>query len=88
LIWLSLLVRDGLVMRAVVNGDWHPRPIRSVDWLEAGFTGLPATREACERHINAFLERGDVEFAGVEASHLLKALDLALASLDQAEVTA
>jgi lipoate-protein ligase A len=88
LIWLSLLVRDGLVMRAIVNGDWHPRPIRSVDWLEAGFTGLAATREACERHIKAFLERGDVEFAGVEASHLLKALDLALASLDQAEVTA
>jgi lipoate-protein ligase A len=88
LIWLSLLVREGLVMRAIVNGDWHPRPIRSVDWLEEGFTGLPATREACERHINAFLERDDVEFAGVEAAHLLKALDLALASLDQAEVTA
>jgi lipoate-protein ligase A len=88
LIWLSLLVREGLVMRAIVNGDWHPRPIRSVDWLEEGFTGLPATREACERHINAFLERDDVEFAGVKAAHLLKALDLALASLDQAEVTA
>ncbi|QQC66879.1 lipoate--protein ligase family protein [Paraburkholderia ginsengisoli] len=88
LIWLSLLVRDGLVMRAIVNGDWHPRPIRSVDWLEEGFTGLPATREACERHINAFLQREDVEFAGVEAAHLLKALDLALASLDHAEVTA
>ncbi|SIT40524.1 hypothetical protein BN2475_260016 [Paraburkholderia ribeironis] len=86
LIWLSLLVRDGLVMRAIVNGDWHPRPLRSVDWLEQGFTGLPATHEACERHISAFLARGDVEFAGVEASHLLKALDLALASLDQAEV--
>jgi lipoate-protein ligase A len=88
LIWLSLLVREGLVMRAIVNGDWHPRPIRSVDWLEEGFTGLPATREACERYINAFLERDDVEFAGVKAAHLLKALDLALASLDQAEVTA
>ena len=35
-----------------------------------------------------FSQRGDVEFAGVEAAHLLKALDLALASLDQAEVTA
>jgi lipoate-protein ligase A len=88
LIWLSLLVRDGRVMRAIVNGDWHPRPIRAVDWLEEGFTDLPATHEACERYINAFLERDDVEFAGVEASHLLRALDLALASLGQVEVMA
>lgn len=88
LIWLSLLVRDGLVVRAIVNGDWHPRPICSVDWLEDGFSGLPATREACECHINAFLARGDVEFAGVEAAHLMKALDLALVNLDQPEVPA
>lgn len=84
LIWLSLLVRDGIIVRALVNGDWHPRPIRSVDWLEDGFTGLPATRAACEQHIKAFLARSDVEFAGVEAAHLMKALDIALASLDEA----
>jgi lipoate---protein ligase len=88
LIWLSLLVRGGIIVRAIVNGDWHPRPIRSVDWLEDGFTGLPATREACERHVDAFLARSDVEFAGVEASHILKALDLALASLDQPQLAA
>jgi lipoate---protein ligase len=85
LIWLSVLVRDGVIVRAIVNGDWHPRPIRSVDWLEQGFSGLPATREACEPHIRSFLARSDVEFAGVEAAHLMKALDIALASLDQAD---
>ncbi|MDE1184780.1 hypothetical protein [Paraburkholderia sp.] len=81
LIWLSLLVRDGVIVRAIVNGDWHPRPTRSVDWLEAGFAGLPAEREACGAHIDAFLARTDVEFAGVDASHLLDALDFALADL-------
>ena len=81
LIWLSLLVRGGVVQRAIVNGDWHPRPLRSVDWLENGFTGLAATREACGAHIEAFLARADVEFAGVEPVHLLTALDKALAEL-------
>lgn len=81
LIWLSLLVRDGVVVRAIVNGDWHPRPLRSVAWLEDGFAGLAATREACGAHIEAFLARADVEFAGVEPAHLLTALDKALAEL-------
>ncbi|RQM49291.1 lipoate--protein ligase family protein [Paraburkholderia bannensis] len=81
LIWLSLLVRGGVVQRAIVNGDWHPRPLRSVDWLEDGFAGLAATRDACGQHIEAFLAREDVEFAGVEPVHLLTALDKALAEL-------
>lgn len=81
MIWLSLLVRDGTIVRAIVNGDWHPRPIRSVAWLEDGFAGLPAERAACARHIDAFLARPDVEFAGMEAAHLTAALDRALASL-------
>ncbi|CAG9273280.1 lipoate--protein ligase family protein [Paraburkholderia unamae] len=81
LIWLSLLVRDGQVAKAIVNGDWHPRPLASVAWLEDGFTGLAATREACSAHIEAFLARPDVEFAGVEPVHLVTALDKALAEL-------
>ncbi|MFX1761714.1 hypothetical protein PWP93_03790 [Paraburkholderia sp. A1RI-2L] len=84
LIWLSLLVRRGVVQRAIVNGDWHPRPLRSVDWLEEGFAGLAATREACGAHIDAFLAREDVEFAGVEPVHLLAALDKALDELARA----
>ncbi|QVN23134.1 lipoate--protein ligase family protein [Burkholderia pyrrocinia] len=81
MIWLSVLVRDNTIVRAIVNGDWHPRPIRSIEWLEDGFAGLPAERSACERHIEAFLARGDVEFAGLEASHLTTALERALATL-------
>lgn len=81
LIWLSLLARDGTIVRAIVNGDFHPRPTASIDWLEAGFAGLPAERAACVAHIEAFMQRGDVELAGVEASHLIDALDLALAEL-------
>ncbi|NML97106.1 hypothetical protein HHL24_03910 [Paraburkholderia sp. RP-4-7] len=84
MIWLSLLVRDNTIVRAIVNGDWHPRPIRSVEWLEEGFTGLPAERDACERHIKAFLARPDVEFAGMEPIHLTNALERALASMADA----
>lgn len=79
LIWLSLLVRERRIVRAIVNGDWHPRPLRSVDWLEAGFKGLPATREACGAHIEAFFARQDVEYAGVSPEHLKTAVDKALA---------
>lgn len=79
MIWLSFLLRDGHIVRAIVNGDWHPRPTDSVAWLEDGFTGLPATLEACRAHVEAFLARADVEFAGVELAHLLRAAELALA---------
>lgn len=81
MIWFSLLVRDDRIVRAIVNGDWHPRPIRSVEWLEEGFAGLPAEREACEQHIKAFLARPDVEFAGMESIYLTNALERALASV-------
>jgi lipoate---protein ligase len=80
LIWLSLLVRDDRIERAIVNGDWHPRPLRSVAWLEAGFDGLPATHEACRSHIEAFFARQDVEYAGAAPDHLMAAVDKALAA--------
>lgn len=82
MIWLSLLVRDNTIVRAIVNGDWHPRPIKSVAWLEDGFMGLAAERDACERHIQSFLARPDVEFASMEPAHLTAALERALASLE------
>jgi len=81
LIWLSLLVRDDRIVQAIVNGDWHPRPLRSVGWLEEGFRTLPATREACRKHIETFLAREDVEYAGVAPDHLVAAVDKALAEL-------
>ena len=42
LIWATLAVRDGGVLHAVVNGDWHPRPLHSIAWLEDARIGARA----------------------------------------------
>ena len=78
LIWASLVVRDGVIHHAVLNGDWHPRPIESVSWCEQGFRGVAATEAAIEAYLREFLAREDVEWAGVELSHLMTALGKAL----------
>lgn len=79
MIWTTLVVRDGTVLHAVVNGDWHPRPIDSVGRLESALVGVPADRGSLERTVRAFLDGGDVEFAGIEAADLVVTLDKALA---------
>ena len=79
LIWATLVVRDGIIRHGVLNGDWHPRPQDSVAWFEDGLAGLPATEAALAAHVEAFLARADVEWAGVEAGHLMSALTRALA---------
>lgn len=81
LIWATLVVRDGTVRHAVINGDFHPRPIRSVAELEAGFAGLPAEAGALRAHVEAFLARPEIEYAGVEADDICGALDRALAEI-------
>ncbi len=84
MIWATLVVRDGHVRHAVINGDFHPRPIRSVQILEDGFAGLPADGAALRRHVEAFLGRADIEYAGVEPDHVCAALDKALAQIREA----
>lgn len=79
LLWLSYLIRDGRIVKAIVNGDFHPRPVQSVAWLEDAFNGIAATPEACHEVFAAFLARPDVEFAGVEIGHLMAATERALA---------
>jgi lipoate-protein ligase A len=79
LIWATLVVNDGTIRHAVLNGDWHPRPIHSTDWFEAELAGVPATEEAIRQHIDRFLARDGVEWAGVEPAHLMTALGKALA---------
>ncbi len=79
MIWTTLAVRDGRVLHAVVNGDWHPRPIDSVGRLESALADAPADRASLERTVREFLDGGDVEFAGIEAADLVAALDRALA---------
>ncbi len=80
LIWATLAVRDGVVLHAIVNGDWHPRPLDSVAWLEDALTGAAAEPAALRGRVEAFLARADVEFAGVTADDLMAALAKALAT--------
>ncbi len=74
LIWTALKLRDGRVEAAIVNGDWHPRPTESIEWLEQALTGCPAEADALAARVETFLARSDVEFAGIEAEHLSAAL--------------
>lgn len=78
LLWLSYLIRDGRIVKAIVNGDFHPRPVQSVAWLEDAFSGVAATPDACREVFASFLARPDVEFAGVEIDHLMAATERAL----------
>ena len=79
MIWTTLVVRDGRVLKAVVNGDWHPRPIDSVGWLEDALAGVAAEEAAVRDCVSGFLGRADVEFAGVELDDLMSAFGKALA---------
>ena len=65
---------------AIVNGDWHPRPTESIAWLERALASSPAEEAALAARVRAFLERDDVEFAGIEAEHLTAALRQSLAN--------
>jgi len=78
LIWATLVLRDGLVLHAIVNGDWHPRPLNSVAWLEASLIDTVAEPDALRDRVEYFLANDDVEFAGVTADDLCAALDIAL----------
>jgi len=85
MIWATLLVRAGHVAGAVINGDWHPRPLESVAWLEESLIGAAAEPAAVEERIAAFLARPNVEFAGVRVEDLTAACAKALAGLIAAE---
>ncbi len=82
LIRTTLLVRDSHVVHAIVNGDWHPRPLDAIAWLETALEGATATPGALGDRVAAFLARADVEFAGIEPADLAAALAKAVA--DQA----
>ena len=86
MIRVTLLVRDGTVAHAIVNGDWHPRPQDGIAWLEQALEGAEATTPALRTRVETFLARPDVEFAGVEPNDLTAALEKAVA--DQSAVAA
>lgn len=75
----TLAIRDGRVLQAIINGDWHPRPIDGIGWLEEALTGVAAEPAALKDCAGAFLDRLDIEFAGVEKADLASALEKALA---------
>ena len=79
MLWATLAVRDGKVSHAILNGDWHPRPIDSVGWLEDALAGVDATEDAVRATVTSFLARDDVEFASVEIDNLMAAFGKALA---------
>ena len=80
MIWATLALRGGKVLRAIVNGDFHPRPIESVGWLEDGLEGAAADPAALRARVDDFLARDGVEYAGVTADDLAAALEKALAA--------
>lgn len=84
LIRATAVVRDGEMLHAIVNGDWHPRPIEGVSWLEDALVGVPAEADAIKGRIGEFLSRDDVEFAGVEVDDLAEAFEKALADQNPA----
>jgi lipoate-protein ligase A len=78
LLWFSALVRQDKIVKAILNGDFHPRPVQSVQWLEDALAGIEATPAACEAVYRQFLARPDVELAGVDVAHLMAATAKAL----------
>ncbi|MEC8086206.1 MAG: hypothetical protein VX156_00105 [Pseudomonadota bacterium] len=80
MLWATLAVRNGKVLHAILNGDWHPRPIGSVGWLEDALKGVDATQESVRKTITSFMQRDDVEFASVEIDDLMAAFGKALNS--------
>lgn len=86
MLWATLVVRGGEVIHAVLNGDWHPRPIDSVGWLEEALVGAAAEPAAIRDRLAAFLARDDVEFAGVELDDLMVAFGKAIEDLEPAAV--
>ena len=79
MLWATLAVRDGKIWHAILNGDWHPRPIDSVGWLEGALAGVDATEDDVRSSVTEFLGRDDVEFAGVQVDDLMSAFGRALA---------
>ena len=78
MIWATLAARDGNVCGAIVNGDWHPRPLAAIAWLEDALAGIPAAAGPVREVVEILLARGDVEFAGVSVDDLMVALGKAL----------
>ena len=86
LIWATLVLREGRVLKAIINGDWHPRPLDSVSWLEDSLTGCAGDVGSLRDCVEVFLARNDIEFAGVTADDLASAMLIALGDQSPVEL--
>ena len=80
LIWVTLVIRQDIVLHSIINGDWHPRPLDSVSWLEEALAGAEAKTKPLRNKVKSFLKRADVEFAGVTTEDLMEAIGNALSN--------
>ena len=80
LIWVTLVIRQDIVLHSIINGDWHPRPLDSVSWLEEALAGAEAKTKPLRNKVKNFLKRADVEFAGVTTEDLMEAIGNALSN--------
>ncbi|MEC8622056.1 MAG: hypothetical protein VXY05_02960 [Pseudomonadota bacterium] len=82
LIRATLALRENKIIKAIINGDWHPRPLESVSWLEEKLIGVEAEFTAIRGKIEQFLSDDEVEFAGVTIEDLMSAIKVALENQD------
>ena len=82
LIRATLALRKNKIIKAIINGDWHPRPLESVSWLEEQLIGVEAEFEVIRAKIQQFLADDEVEFAGVKIEDLMSAIKVALETQD------
>lgn len=80
MIWVALLMRDAMVVRAIVNGDFPARPVDAPRRLESLLEGVPAQDSAIRAAVDAFLADPAQEMAGVSAEALMSAFTKALSS--------
>ena len=83
MLWATLVLREGKIWHAILNGDWHPRPIESVSWLENLLIGVDGSKKAVGNSLRNFIKRKDIEYAGVELEDLIEVFFQALESQEK-----
>ena len=79
MIWAALLIRDGHIVRAIVNGDYPARPANAPDLLESMLVGVAADAHSVRQVVEAFQADPSHELAGVSTDALMVAFAKALA---------
>ena len=78
MIWAALLIRDGHIVRAIVNGDYPARPANAPDLLESMLVGVAADAQSVRQVVETFQADSSRELAGVSTDALMVAFGKAL----------